>query len=86
VAEAAIVAMPDERLGERACAFVVLVPGGELDFAAMQAYLEQAQVTRQYWPERLEAIDALPRNPIGKVQKFVLRDWAAQGSLASAHG
>jgi cyclohexanecarboxylate-CoA ligase len=86
VAEAAIVAMPDERLGERACAFVVLVPGGELDFAAMQAHLEQAQVTRQYWPERLEVIDALPRNPIGKVQKYVLREWAAQGSLASAHG
>jgi 3-phosphoshikimate 1-carboxyvinyltransferase len=76
VAEAAIVAMPDERLGERACAFVVLVPGGELDFAAMRAHLEQAQVTRQYWPERLEVVDALPRNPIGKVQKFLLRERA----------
>jgi cyclohexanecarboxylate-CoA ligase len=76
VAEAAIVAMPDERLGERACAFVALNEGGELDFAAMQAHLDRAQVARQFWPERLEIVDALPRNPIGKVQKFVLREWA----------
>jgi 3-phosphoshikimate 1-carboxyvinyltransferase len=78
VAEAAIVAMPDERLGERACAFVVLADGGELDFAAMQSHLEHAQVARQYWPERLEIVDALPRNPIGKIQKYVLREQAAR--------
>ncbi|MGH9304649.1 MAG: AMP-binding protein, partial [Acidimicrobiales bacterium] len=76
VKEAAIVSMPDARLGERACAFVVL--SGELDFSGMQAFLDKAQVARQYWPERLEAIEVLPRNATGKVQKFVLRDAIAQ--------
>jgi non-ribosomal peptide synthetase component E (peptide arylation enzyme) len=77
VAEAAIVAMPDPRLGERACAFVVLRDGGELDFAGMQRHLDEADVAKPYWPERLEVIAELPRNPIGKVQKFRLRELAA---------
>ena len=74
VREVAIVAMPDERLGERACAFVVLDAGGELDFDAMHAYLDAQRVSKTYWPERLEIVDALPRTPSGKIQKFVLRD------------
>ena len=78
VSEVAIVAMPDERLGERACAFAVLKPGFELDFAAMQAYLDERRVTKTYWPERLEVVDELPRTPSGKIQKYVLRDYAAE--------
>ena len=39
----------------------------------MRRYLDEHQVAKQYWPERLESIDVLPRNPIGKVQKFELR-------------
>jgi len=78
VAEAAIVAMPDERLGERACAFVVLRDGAELDFAALRRHLDEAGVAKPYWPERLELVARLPRNPIGKVQKFRLRDHARQ--------
>lgn len=76
VAEVAIVAMPDERLGERACAFVVLADGAQLDFAAMQAHLDAHRVTKTYWPERLETVSALPRTPSGKIQKFILRDQA----------
>jgi cyclohexanecarboxylate-CoA ligase len=78
VAEVAIVATPDERLGERACAFVVCVPDGELDFAGMQAYLDGRRVTKTYWPERLELVDELPRTPSGKIQKFVLREQASR--------
>lgn len=76
VAEAAIVAMPDPRLGERACAFVV--PAGEkkLGFEQMKDYLGQRGLSKYYWPERLEFIDALPRNVVGKVQKNVLRERA----------
>jgi cyclohexanecarboxylate-CoA ligase len=74
VREVAIVAMPDERLGERACAFVVLEDGGELDFVAMQQYLEANRMSKPYWPERLEIVGELPRTPSGKIQKFVLRD------------
>jgi cyclohexanecarboxylate-CoA ligase len=76
VADVAIVAMPDERLGERACAFVVLADGAELDFAAMLAHLDAHRVTKTYWPERLETVSELPRTPSGKIQKYILRDQA----------
>jgi 3-phosphoshikimate 1-carboxyvinyltransferase len=76
IAEVAIVAMPDARLGERACAFVVLRAALTLDFARMQHYLDACQVAKQYWPERLEIVTELPRTPSGKVQKFVLRERA----------
>jgi cyclohexanecarboxylate-CoA ligase len=72
VNDVAIVAMPDERLGERACAFIV----GELDFETMLEYLDSHRVSKTYWPERLELVDALPRTPSGKIQKFVLREQA----------
>jgi 3-phosphoshikimate 1-carboxyvinyltransferase len=74
IEDVAIVAMPDERLGERACAFVVVREDVELP--ALQAYLSQANVAKQYWPERLETLAELPRNPSGKVQKFQLREQA----------
>ena len=77
VREVAIVAMPDERLGERACAFVVLKPGGELDFDEMQQHLDAHRVSKPYWPERLEIIETLPYTPSGKIQKFVLREQIA---------
>jgi 3-phosphoshikimate 1-carboxyvinyltransferase len=74
VREVAIVAMPDERLGERACAFVV----GELDFETMLEYLDSHRVSKTYWPERLELVDTLPRTPSGKIQKFILRAQARE--------
>ncbi|WP_416981228.1 3-phosphoshikimate 1-carboxyvinyltransferase [Streptomyces sp. T028] len=76
VDEVAVVGTPDERLGERACAFVSLVDGADLDLEGMRKYLDHHQVSKHYWPERLEPVDRLPRNPAGKVQKFVLRQWA----------
>ncbi len=69
----AIVGYPDDRLGERACAFVVTKPGHSLSFADMQAHLKAHQVAIQYWPERLEVRDALPCTASGKIQKFALR-------------
>ena len=78
VRDVAIVAMPDPRLGERACAFVVPAPGvPPLDFAGLQQHLAAAGVSKYYWPERLESIEALPRNPVGKIQKNVLRERVA---------
>ena len=74
VDDVAIVAMPDERLGERACAFVV----GELDFDTMLEYLDCHRVSKTYWPERLELVGSLPRTPSGKIQKFVLRAQARE--------
>jgi len=74
VRDVAIVAMPDERLGERACAFMI----GELDFDTMLEYLDSQRVSKTYWPERLELVESLPRTPSGKIQKFVLRAQARE--------
>ena len=72
----AIVGYPDPRLGERACAFVVLKAGHTFSQAEMIQFLEQEKLVKQYMPERLEIVAELPRTPSGKVQKFRLREIA----------
>lgn len=74
VADAAVVAMPDEQTGEKACAFVVPTPGAALTLDEICTHLETRRVARQKFPERLEIVDELPRTASGKVQKFLLRD------------
>ena len=73
---AAIVGYPDDRLGERACAFVELRPDAALTLADVQAYMAKCRVAKQYWPERVEVVPALPRTPSGKLQKFILKERA----------
>ena len=75
VAEVALVGMPDDNLGERVCAFVA--PRADADpptLDSLIAVLREQQVARFKWPERLEIVTALPRNPVGKVLKRQLRD------------
>ncbi|HWF16470.1 MAG TPA: AMP-binding protein, partial [Acidimicrobiales bacterium] len=75
VAEVAVVAAPDERLGEHGCAFFRMQPGAAApDLDAVKAHLSDAGLARQKWPEELRVVDELPRTPSGKIQKFVLRD------------
>ena len=74
VQQVAIVAYPDERLGERACAVVVPKPGQTLDMAGLVAFLKEQKIAQQYIPERLELRDAMPATPSGKIQKFKLRE------------
>jgi len=69
----AIVGYPDDRLGERACAFVVPRPGQSFTFDDMQVHLAAHHLAIQYWPERLELREALPATASGKIQKFALR-------------
>ncbi len=76
IADAALVAMPDPRLQERACAFVTLRPGTSLDLAAISRRLADEGFSKHFWPERLEVIAEMPRTPTGKIQKFVLRELA----------
>lgn len=80
VAMAAIVAYPDERLGERACAVVVPKSGQPFDMATMVAYLKEQKVALQYIPERLEVRPSMPSTPSGKIQKFKLREELRNGA------
>ena len=81
VAQVAIVAYPDERLGERACAVVSTKPGAKFDFAAMSEFLNGHKLAVQYIPERLIVTQALPATPSGKIQKFRLREMLREGGL-----
>jgi acyl-CoA synthetase (AMP-forming)/AMP-acid ligase II len=75
VAEVAVVAAPDERLGEHGCAFFRMQPGQDApDLDAVRAHLQEAGLARQKWPEELRVVDELPRTASGKIQKFVLRE------------
>ena len=71
------------RLGERACAMVVLKSGATLDFAEMVAYLKAQQVALLYIPERLTVLNQMPATPSGKIQKFRLREMARQATDVS---
>ena len=82
IANVAIVGFPDARLGERGCAFVVPRSGQKVDLAAIQAYLEQENVAKPFWPERVETIAELPHTASGKVQRFVLKQLAAKYAIA----
>ena len=79
IADAAIVAMPDPRLQERACAFVDAAPGASRSTSPRSAqHLAAEGVAKHFWPERLEILAEMPRTPTGKIQKFVLRERAAR--------
>jgi acyl-CoA synthetase (AMP-forming)/AMP-acid ligase II len=75
VTEVAVVAAPDTRLGEHACAFVRAMPGGAIPaLDDVRAHLDAAGLSRQKWPEEVRGIEEFPRTASGKIQKFVLRD------------
>jgi len=74
IALVAIVAVPDERLGERGCAVVVPKPGAHIDLPMIVDFLKAQKVAMQYIPEHLVIRDAMPTTPSGKIQKFRLRE------------
>jgi acyl-CoA synthetase (AMP-forming)/AMP-acid ligase II len=75
VAEVAVVAAPDERLGEHGCAFFRMQPDCPApDLEAVRAHLSEAGLARQKWPEEIRVVSELPRTASGKIQKFVLRE------------
>jgi len=88
VANAAVVGMPDPRLGERICAWVILdadAPGGStLTVEEVQRWMQAAGLAKPKWPERIEVVDTFPMTASGKVQKFRLREWIAARLEADA--
>jgi acyl-CoA synthetase (AMP-forming)/AMP-acid ligase II len=69
VLRAAVIGMPDLRLGERVCAFVELRAGEALTLEEVKTYFEGHRVMKYNIPERLEVIDELPQTPTGKIKK-----------------
>jgi cyclohexanecarboxylate-CoA ligase len=75
VVNAALVGLPDERLGERICAVLVVKDGRpELTVGSLAEYLVAAGLSKHYLPERVVMLPELPTTPSGKIQKFKLRE------------
>ncbi|MFI7194028.1 (2,3-dihydroxybenzoyl)adenylate synthase [Nocardia nova] len=73
IANAAVVAMPDPRLGERTCAYLVADGGIALTMTEVQQHLEGLGVAKFKWPERLEWLTDFPQTNVGKIDKRKLR-------------
>ncbi|MDK1474956.1 long-chain fatty acid--CoA ligase [Streptomyces sp. 549] len=84
VVEAAVVAVPDEKWGERPLATVVLKEGAKADFAALREFLGQ-HVAAWQLPERWTVIEEVPKTSVGKFDKKVLRRRHADGELPVTH-
>jgi fatty-acyl-CoA synthase len=83
VLEAAVVGVPDPRLGERACACIVPKSGQSFSFEEMTTFLRDKIATYKL-PEHLQIVDSLPRTPTGKVQKGPLRESVLEWMQGSA--
>lgn len=73
VAEAACIGLPDEAMGERLCAVVVLRPGAQLTLDDVKDYMQSRHVAVYKWPERLVIVGQLARSPVGKIVRGDLR-------------
>jgi cyclohexanecarboxylate-CoA ligase len=78
IAGIAIVSMPDPRLVERACAVVIPREGQSITLAEISAFLDQQQLAKHKFPERLEIVGEFPMTPSGKIQKYRLRQLVAE--------
>ena len=80
VAEVAVVAAPDARLGEHGCAFLRVLPGGDVpELDGLRRHLEAEGLARQKWPEELRVVEDFPRTPSGKIVKAELRRRLREG-------
>jgi acyl-CoA synthetase (AMP-forming)/AMP-acid ligase II len=88
IREAAVVAMPHQRLGEAVCAYIIPVGAERPDAMTFAAFLHARGLAKQKYPERVEYVDELPKTASGKVQKHILRRMigeriAAENKLSS---
>ncbi|QIY72070.1 long-chain fatty acid--CoA ligase [Streptomyces sp. RLB1-33] len=82
VAEAAVVAVPDDKWGERPLATVVLREGATADFVSLRTFLAQeGKIAKWQLPERWTIIESVPKTSVGKFDKKVLRRQYAEGAL-----
>lgn len=81
VAEAAVVAVPDERWGERPLATVVLKDGVTTEYTALRDFLTATGIAKWQLPERWALVPAVPKTSVGKFDKKVIRRQYADGEL-----
>lgn len=75
VRESSVIGMPDPRLGERICAFVVPSdPDRPVTLQTLTDFLRKSKVPKYAWPERVENIDAIPMTESGKTKKYLLAE------------
>ena len=74
VQNVAVVAMPDRVMGEKACAYVILRPGGSLSLEELRQFMDRAGISRFKLPERLELVERFPLTTVGKISKKDLRE------------
>ena len=88
IQDVAIVGIPDDVMGERACA-VVVTDVDSLQLADLIGQLAASDIAKQKYPEAMYIVSELPRTVSGKVQKFQLREQAiralAEGRVQTRH-
>jgi cyclohexanecarboxylate-CoA ligase len=85
VREVAVIAVTDDRLGERACAVIVPAdPGAPPALADLTAHLAELSMAKQFWPEYVRIAGELPKTATGKIQKFRLREESREWALGPA--
>lgn len=75
IEEVAVVGMPDERMGERICAFIRPRPGAEVDLGQVVSFLREREIASFKLPERVEIVQQFPLTQVGKISKKELREW-----------
>ncbi|MEU9760024.1 long-chain fatty acid--CoA ligase [Streptomyces sp. NPDC047985] len=85
VAEAAVVAVPDDKWGERPLATVVLRDGADADYEALRDFLTESGIAKWQLPERWTVIPEVPKTSVGKFDKKVIRKQYAEGELGITH-
>ncbi|AXG78972.1 long-chain fatty acid--CoA ligase [Streptomyces paludis] len=80
VVEAAVVAVPDDKWGERPLATVVLAEGATADYGTLREFLA-GRIAKWQLPERWAVVETVPKTSVGKFDKKVIRRWYAEGEL-----
>jgi non-ribosomal peptide synthetase component E (peptide arylation enzyme) len=74
VADVAVIGLPDSRTGERVCAAIVLAPGGSIDVPGLAEHCISLGLAKYKCPEEIVFVEAIERNPMGKIQKDKVRE------------